>query len=226
MADNALADWPTSAPEARALQDRIRPDVRVTPLAGPVHTVAGVDIGFEDGGATTRAAVVVFDATTRKPIDEALTRTPTRMPYVPGLLSFREVPGALAALDELAAPPDLLMVDGHGIAHPKRLGVATHLGLASGLPSIGVAKKRLVGKHEPVPETRLAWTPLYDQRGTTGQRETIGRVLRSREGVKPVFVSPGHRTDFDDALAWCTHFLTRYRLPETTRAADKLASRR
>ncbi len=212
-------DWPTTAAEARALQDTIRKDVIVAPLGAlPIRYVAGVDIGFEGQGATTRAAIVVFDADTHERVDEALVRSPTRMPYIPGLLSFREVPGALDALAALHVTPDLLMVDGHGIAHPKRLGVATHLGLASGLPSIGIAKKRLVGTHATVPEQRLAWTPLVER------DETIAAVLRSRPRVKPIFVSPGHRTDLTNALDWCIRFLTRYRLPETTRAADKLAS--
>tara|TARA_B100001079_G_scaffold224687_1_gene201590 strand:- start:2141 stop:2821 length:681 start_codon:yes stop_codon:yes gene_type:complete len=214
-------DWPTTAAEARALQDTIGKHVVVAPLGDtPIRYVAGVDIGFEDRGETTRAAIVVFDADTHERVDEALVRSPTRMPYIPGLLSFREVPGALEALAALDITPDLLMVDGHGIAHPKRLGVATHLGLASGLPSIGIAKKRLVGTHAAVPEERLAWTPLVER------DETIAAVLRSRVGVKPIFVSPGHRTDLTNALNWCSHFLTRYRLPETTRAADKLASYR
>ena len=213
-------DWPTTAAEARALQDTIRNDVVVAPLGdAPIRHVAGVDIGFEDRGATTRAAIVVFDADTQERVDEVLVRSQTRMPYIPGLLSFREVPGALDALAALHITPDLLMVDGHGIAHPKRLGVATHLGLASGLPSIGIAKKRLIGTHATVPEGRLAWTPLVER------DETIAAVLRSRPRVKPIFISPGHRTDLANALDWCTRFLTRYRLPETTRAADKLASR-
>jgi deoxyribonuclease V len=179
-----------------------------------------VDIGFEDGGKTTRAAAVVLNAQTLEVVDTALARVPTRMPYIPGLLSFREIPGALAALEQLAALPDLILVDGHGIAHPRRLGVATHLGLVTGLPTIGVAKKRLTGSHAEVPDKRGAWVELTD-RG-----ETIGAVLRSRVGVKPIFISPGHRIGLASALSFTMSALTRYRLPETTRVADKLASNR
>lgn len=217
---NALAhDWPIDARAARALQEALREHVRIEPLTVPVRRIAGVDIGFEDNGRTTRAAVVVLDAETGLEDERVLIRCPTRMPYIPGLLSFRETPAALEALGRLENRPDLLMVDGHGIAHPRRLGVATHLGLLSGIPSIGIAKKRLTGTHGPVPETRLDWTPLVDGQGT------LGAVLRSRAAVKPIFVSPGHRTDLDTALHWCIRMLTRYRLPETTRSADRLASR-
>lgn len=213
--------WPREARAGRAIQNALAGYVDTrNSLPESVQTVAGVDIGFEDGGQTTRAAVVVLDPADLSVIEQALARRPTRMPYIPGLLSFREIPAALDALAELSALPDLLMVDGHGIAHPRRLGVAAHLGLVSGLPTIGVAKKRLTGTHATVPEDRLAWTPLFDS------DETIGAVVRSRRGVKPIFISPGHRIDLGTAIDWTTRTLTRYRLPETTRAADRLASRR
>lgn len=214
-------DWPQEARACRRIQDALA--ARVVDrddFPTPVRRLAGIDIGFEDGGKTTRAAAVVLDADTLEVIETALERTPTRMPYIPGLLSFREIPGALAALAALSAPPDLLLVDGHGTAHPKRLGVATHLGLVTGLPSIGVAKKRLTGVYADVPNERGAWVALKDG------DEVIGAVLRSRVGVKPIFISPGHRVGLESALAWTMHALTRYRLPETTRLADKLASNR
>lgn len=213
--------WPREARAGRAIQDAIAEYVDAhNSLPATIRTVAGVDIGFEDGGQTTRAAIVVLDAADLSMVEQTLVRRPTRMPYIPGLLSFREIPAALAALEQLSALPDLLMVDGHGIAHPRRLGVATHLGLVSGLPTIGVAKKRLTGTHDAVPEQRLAWARLMDG------GETIGAVLRSRAGVKPIFISPGHRIDLGTAIDWTARTLTRYRLPETTRAADRLASGR
>ncbi|HET7314895.1 deoxyribonuclease V [Salinisphaera sp.] len=213
--------WPREARAGRAIQHAIARHVDTqNALPAEIRRIAGVDIGFEDSGHTTRAAIVVLDPNDLSVLEQVLVRRPTRMPYIPGLLSFREIPAALDALDELSELPDLLMVDGHGIAHPRRLGVATHLGLASGLPTIGVAKKRLTGTHDPAPEERLAWTPLMDG------HEIIGAVLRSRVRVKPIFISPGHRVDLDTALDWVTRTLTRYRLPETTRAADRLASRR
>ena len=211
-------DWPQDARACRTLQRELADRVDTRHDTGPVATLGGVDIGFEDGGRTTRAAAVVLDAATLAVRERRLVRVPTRMPYIPGLLSFREIPGALAALEALETPPDLILVDGHGIAHPRRLGVATHLGLVTGRPTIGVAKKRLTGTHGPAPERRGAWTPLYD--GET----VIGAVLRSRERVKPIFISPGHRVDLDNAIAWTLQALTRYRLPETTRVADRLAS--
>lgn len=213
-------DWPQDAPSCRRVQLALAERVNTRDDLPRVHTLGGVDIGFEDGGRVTRAAAVVLDATTLELRESALARVPTRMPYIPGLLSFREIPGALAALEQLSALPDLVLVDGHGIAHPRRLGVATHLGLVTGLPTIGVAKKRLTGSHDAVPEARGAWTPLVDK------GETIGAVLRSRFAVKPIFISSGHRIGLDSALAWTLAALTRYRLPEPTRAADKLASNR
>jgi deoxyribonuclease V len=163
---------------------------------------------------------VVVDVASRELHDSVLIRQPTRMPYIPGLLSFREVPAALAALEALTIQPELLMVDGHGIAHPRRLGVATHLGLISGYPTIGVAKKRLTGRHEEVGEAPESHTLLLDG------DERIGTVLRSRGRVKPIFISPGHRVGHDTALAWVVRMLTGYKLPEPTRQADKLASNR
>jgi len=143
---------------------------------------------------------------------------PVAFPYVPGLLSFRELPAVLAALAGLAQPPDLLLVDGQGLAHPRRFGIACHLGVLTGLPCIGVAKTRLVGVHEPVPDRRGAWVPLHD-RG-----EVIGAVLRSRVGVKPIYVSVGHRLSLRRAVEWVMACTGRYRLPQTTRAAHALAS--
>lgn len=215
-------DWPTTAREGIALQHELAAWRRSGDDfdADAVHTLGGVDIGFEDSGRTTRAAAVLIDAATLSVTQTYVARMPTRMPYIPGLLSLREVPAALEALAGLATAPDLLMVDGHGAAHPRRVGVATHLGLLSGLVTIGVAKSRLVGTHDPVPDERGAWVPLKDG------DETVGAVLRSRQGVKPVFVSPGYRIGLATAVQWVMRAVTRYKLPVTTREADALASRR
>ncbi|MCG6659350.1 deoxyribonuclease V [Halomonas campisalis] len=222
-----LHDWDLAPREAIALQRRLAGRVERADRLGPVRHIAGVDIGFEAQGEITRAAVVVL-AWPGAPggefavVEEALHREPTRMPYVPGLLSFREVPAALAAFEQLTVRPDLVMVDGQGIAHPRRLGVASHLGLWLDLPTIGVAKSRLCGRHgEPGPE-RGDWSPLTDG----PEDEVIGAVLRSRAGVKPIFVSPGHRLSLTTALHWVTACLGRTKLPEPTRLADRLASRR
>ncbi|WP_302141567.1 deoxyribonuclease V [Halomonas alkalicola] len=222
-----LHDWNLAPREAIALQRRLAGRVEREDRLGEVRCIAGVDIGFEQGGAITRAAVVVLAWPPRGPgvfdvVEEVVHREPTRMPYIPGLLSFREVPAALAAFERLGVMPDLVMVDGQGIAHPRRLGVASHLGLWLDLPTIGVAKSRLCGRHgEPGP-ARGDWTPLIDG----PDDEVIGAVLRSRVGVKPLFVSPGHRLSLAAALDWVIRCLGRTKLPEPTRMADRLASRR
>ncbi|HSQ04793.1 MAG TPA: deoxyribonuclease V, partial [Burkholderiales bacterium] len=149
--------------------------------------------------------------------DYALSRKAAAYPYIPGLLSFRETPAVLEALTELVIEPDLLVCDGQGIAHPRRFGLASHIGLLTGIPSVGVAKKRLIGEHEPVPECRGAWVPLVDG------GECIGAVLRTRAGVKPVYVSIGHRVSLETAILYVMACTARYRLPETTRWAHRLA---
>ena len=148
----------------------------------------------------------------------ALARIPTQMPYIPGLLSFREIPAVLAAWEQLTVLPDLLLCDGQGLAHPRRFGLACHLGLLLDLPTIGVAKSRLIGSHVPPAPDKGSWQPLEDK------GEVIGAVLRTRANVTPVYVSSGHRVSLRTAVAWTLRCVTRYRLPETTRAAHRLAS--
>lgn len=212
--------WDLAPDEARRLQSQLRDRVVVEDRLPAVHRVAGVDVGFEQGGAVTRAAVVILSFPELERLDQAIARRPTVFPYVPGLLSFRELPAVLEALARLAIDPDLLLCDGQGIAHPRRLGIASHLGILIDRPTIGVGKSRLCGRHDPVPEQRGGWTPLID-RG-----ETIGAVLRTRERVKPVYVSPGHRVGLETAIRYVMACTPRYRLPETTRQADRLASGR
>lgn len=166
----------------------------------------------------TRAAVAVLSFPELTVIDRSVARLPTTFPYVPGLLSFREIPAILAALETLSVLPDLLLVDGQGYAHPRRLGIACHLGVLTDLPTIGVGKTRLVGTHDEPPPERGGWVPLRDA------GETIGAVLRTRERVKPIFVSAGHRMSLESAIVWVMRCTTRYRLPETTRHAHMLAS--
>ncbi len=151
-------------------------------------------------------------------METAIARRPTQFPYVPGLLSFREIPAVLDALEKINQRPDLLLCDGQGIAHPRRLGIASHLGLLVDIPSIGVAKSRLCGTHATAPETKGAWTPLR-----SGD-EVIGAVLRTRVRVKPLYISLGHRISLESAIAYVLGCVTRYRLPETTRYAHRLAS--
>jgi deoxyribonuclease V len=217
-----MHDWPTTLEEAQAIQQRLRSQVITHDDFGEVRTIAGVDAGYEGdpqvGQAIARAAVVVLAYPSLKPLDYVIARRPAPIPYVPGFLSFREAPAVLAALDELRVRPDLLICDGQGIAHPRRLGIATHVGLLAEIPSIGCAKSLLVGRHDPVPDERGAYVPL------THRGEQIGVVLRTRVGVKPVYISVGHRISLSSAIGFVMSCVTKYRLPETTRAADGLAS--
>jgi len=210
--------WNLTPAEAIALQEQLRPRVIARDRVGKVRRVAGVDVGFEQEGAVTRAAVAVLSFPELELVEWAIARKPTRFPYVPGLLSFRETPAVLAALAKVRLRPDLLLCDGQGLAHPRRFGFACHLGLLAGIPSIGVAKTRLIGEHGDVPARRGGWVPLEDH------GEVIGAVLRTRRGVKPVFVSVGHRVGLETAIRWVMACVTRYRLPETTRWAHRLAS--
>jgi len=210
--------WDLSPKEAMALQAEWRTRVVREDRLGPVRYVAGVDVGFEDDRRVTRAAVAVLEFPSLALCDFAVAREPTRFPYVPGLLSFREIPAVLRAFDELRVMPELLLCDGQGIAHPRRFGIASHLGVLLDLPAIGVAKKRLTGEHGQVPAGRGEWTALRDG------EEVIGAVLRTRVGVKPLFISAGHRVSLSTAIHWVMACTTRYRLPETTRHAHRLAS--
>lgn len=207
---------------ARALQSELAARVSLRDgFRDPPRTVAGFDVGFEDGGAITRAAAVLLDADSLQPIASEVARVPTRMPYIPGLLSFRELPALLAALAMLPRAPDLAFIDGQGIAHPRRLGIAAHFGIATGLPCVGVAKKVLVGSARNVlHEVRGAFIPLRDG------AEQVGWLLRSKPGCNPLVVSPGHRVAMASAPELVMRWTTRYRLPEPTRLADRLASRR
>ena len=214
--DVDVTGWPATFEEARAVQENLRARVVTTDDLGAVRTVAGVDTGYE--GDVARAAVVVLDFPSLAPVDYAVGRRPAPFPYVPGYLSFREVPAVLAAFEALKTKPDLLLCDGQGIAHPRRLGIASHVGVLLDLPSIGCAKSRLCGRSKSVPDERGAHVPLTD-RG-----EPIGVVLRTRPGTKPLYISPGHRVSVATAVRYVMACTTRYRLPETTRAADKLAS--
>ncbi|WP_374610047.1 deoxyribonuclease V [Thermomonas sp.] len=219
---DAIPDWTGDVAALRAVQaDLAQRVVLRDDFARPLRTIAGFDVGFEDDGATTRAAAVLLDADTLEVIDQQVARLPTRMPYIPGFLSFRELPALLEALAMLQAAPDLAFIDGHGIAHPRRLGIAAHFGVDTGLPSIGVAKKILTGEARmALHEMRGAFTPLRSG------KEQIGWLLRSKPGCLPLIVSPGHRVAMPSAPELVMRYVGKYRLPEPTRLADRLASRR
>lgn len=215
--------WPTTEAEAVAAQERLREAADpVGPGPGPdeVRTVAGVDVAYADDGGLV-AAAVVLDAATLTVLDESVHVGCTSFPYVPGLLAFRELPSVAAALRGLSRcpRPDVVVCDGYGVAHPRRAGLAVHLGVLTGLPCFGVAKTPFVFDHEAPARERGAWSPL------TMDGERVGRALRTQEGVKPVFVSVGSGISLDNACALVLRLAPAYRQPETTRRADRLARR-
>ncbi|PJE80395.1 Endonuclease V [invertebrate metagenome] len=212
--------WHLSPKEAIALQKTLAPRVCPEDHLETVKTVAGVDVGFEQQGSITRAAIAILNYPSLELIDFSISRSATIMPYIPGILSFRECPAILQALEKITQRPDLLICDGQGIAHPRRFGLACHLGLLTGIPSVGVAKNRLCGTHLPLSNKKGASVPLTDN------GEIIGQVYRSRSAVKPLYVSIGHNISLATAIHYVQTCLIRYRLPETTRWADALASNR
>lgn len=206
--------WPSTADEAVAIQNELRPLVSTTAPDGfEVRTAAGLDVAYADDRLV--AAVVVLDVDGFGVVDSAVVHGVTTFPYVSGLFAFRELPALVEALERLTVVPDLLVCDGQGIAHPRRFGLACHVGVLTGLPTIGVAKTPL-GRY----------TPPGDRRGDTSDLvdgdDVVGRVVRTQSDVKPVFVSVGHRIDLARACAETLRLAPRYRLPETTRAADHL----
>ncbi len=228
---NLAHNWDLTPKQAIALQkelaDKIeRRDRLPTGGQGALTHIAGLDVAFEEGGEVTRGAVVVLRLADLEPVASAVARRPTEFPYIPGLLSFREVPVLLDALALLDTPHDILMCDGQGVPHPRRFGIACHLGLLTDLPAIGIGKSRLTGSHQEPGPGKGDWAPLTDALKGGGKAENIGAVLRTRAEVKPVYVSIGHRVGLKTALDLTLACTTRYRLPEPVRLADKLSKAR
>ncbi|WP_354640735.1 endonuclease V [Kitasatospora camelliae] len=216
------ADWPTTEAEALAEQRRLRPLVAARgpapePVAGTL--VAGVDVAYDDERDVVAAAAVLLDYATLEVVEEATAVGRVAFPYLPGLLAFRELPAVTAALDALTRSPDLVVCDGYGLAHPRRLGLASHLGVTTGLRTIGVAKNPFTFAYALPGGRRGDWTPLLDG------GEEIGRAVRTREGVKPVFVSVGHGIGLTEAVTVTLALTPAFRIPETTRRADSLCRR-
>lgn len=208
---------PDTVTEARAQQESLRARLRLKNDFGALKVIAGVDVGYDNVRGLARAAVVTLSMADMEPIEQVCATVPVAFPYVPGLLSFREIPAILAALARLQHAPDIFMVDGHGIAHPRRMGIAAHLGVLLDMPGFGVAKSRLAGRFEmPGPKKG-------DTSALMIGKERIGTVLRSRDNVMPLFISPGHRIDIRTATSLTVKCLRGYRLPEPTRLADKLS---
>ena len=211
-------EWPKTTGEARAIQERLRDQVVRRDELAEVRRVAGLDVGFPGGGDETRAGVAILSFPDLLLLESASARRRTVFPYVPGLLSFREAPALLEALASLSEPPQLLLCDGQGYAHPRRCGLACHLGVLTGLPSIGVAKSRLIGEHGPLGPEKGDWTPLWDH------DEIIGALVRTRRNVQPLYISVGHKISLETAVRFVLACTTRFRLPEATRWAHRLAS--
>ena len=211
----SLHRWDVSPSEAMEIQQQLRSRVSMERTVGQVNTMAGVDVSFK--GEVARAAIVVLSYPELTPLDYSLADLPAEFPYIPGLLAFREAPAVLAALEKLKTEPDLFIFDAQGLAHPRRMGLATHLGVVIDRPSIGCAKSRLCGSHhEPGPE-RGSYTYLYDE------DEVIGAVVRTKTDVNPLYVSIGHKVDLSTAIEYVVNCCTGYRLPETTRYAHRVA---
>lgn len=206
--------WDLTPKQAVALQRRLAPLVSTRDEITKIRFIAGADLAFSEDKKAAIAGVLVFQYPGLQEVERVWARAPVPFPYVPGLLSFREGPILLKAFRRLQTRPDLLMIDGQGLAHPRRLGIASHLGLLLDIPTIGCAKSRLCGEFQEPGLKRGAWSPLKIE------RETIGAVLRSRDGVKPLFISVGHRLSLKTAIQWVLRCHEGYRLPKPTREAD------
>lgn len=211
--------WDVAAAEAIAIQRRLASQVSHQNGIPPVvQRIAGADLSAPDKEGYVQCAVVVLDFPSLQLVEIVTARGKPSFPYVTGLLSFREAPLVLEALERLAHPPDLLLADGQGLAHPRRFGLACHLGLLTGLPTIGCAKSLLVGVHGLLPLEKGASASLHHK------GEVVGAALRTRHNVRPLYVSIGHKVDLPSAMHWVLACCTRYRVPEPTRLAHVAAA--
>lgn len=228
LADEVL--WPSGPAEAVALQGRLADRVLEVPLdVDAVGLVAGLDVCYAVDDSRLWAAAVVLDTATWEPVERVVVEDVPAFGYVPGLFAFRELPALLTAIERLRVVPDVLVCDGAGRAHPRRFGLACHLGVLLDVPVLGTAKTLLHGEHGPVGPMRGEWTPLLAPSPGGGAHpsgeEVIGRVVRTRDGVRPVYVSAGHRVDVEGAADLVVRATPRYRLPEPIRAADHACGR-
>ena len=217
MLHEPLHAWNLTPTQAIDLQKELAQRIIREDRFGEVHTIAGVDMAINEQNGMARAAVVLLSFPELEILERHVYEEPIRMEYIPGLLSFRETPCIIGAFAQLKRQPDLVMVDGQGIAHPRRLGIASHLGLWLDLPTIGCAKSILTGSHEALSEEAGSWVPLK-YRG-----ETIGAVVRTRTRVNPMIISLGHRISLESSIRYVLLCTKGYRLPEPTRQADKLS---
>lgn len=217
MKEIDFSSWPTNAEEAIVEQKRLRSQTRIEDDFGEIQTICGVDVGYDVKNNLSHASVALLERGSLRVIASVQSDLPTTFPYISGLLAFREIPVIVQTLKLLPEIPDILMVDGHGISHPRRMGIAAHLGVLLDIPAFGVAKSRLTGRYELPGDAKGSTSPLVDYK----TREIIGTVLRSKEKCNPLFIAPGHRVSHETALNLTLECLTKYRLPEPTRIADK-----
>jgi deoxyribonuclease V len=211
-----LHPWHVSATEAQRIQQRLRRHIQVGTYVRDIRYIAGADIAIAPATSTIYAGVVVLDYATLAVVERKSLVSSTDFPYIPGLLSFREAPALLQVFADIETIPDVVVFDGQGIAHPRGLGIASHMGLLLDVPAIGCAKSRLTGRYEEPPPTRGAHTPLYG-----GHGQVLGAVLRTKDRTRPVFVSVGHKIELSQALDILLHCHRGYRIPEPTRLADQ-----
>jgi deoxyribonuclease V len=214
-----LHEWRLAQEEAVALQRELAGRLILEDRLGEVHFVAGVDMAINEENEMARAAVVLLEYPSMELVEQHVFEEPVRMPYIPGLLSFREAPSVLGAFKQLRRRADLVMVDGQGIAHPRRMGIAAHLGLWLEIPTVGCAKSILTGRYnkEKLGEEAGSWVPLLDK------KEVIGAVVRTRTRVNPMIISPGHLISLETSIRYVLECGRGYKLPEPTRLADKLS---
>ncbi|WHX50210.1 deoxyribonuclease V [Paenibacillus woosongensis] len=211
--------WKLTEKEAVQLQQELARQVIAEDRLADVQYVAGVDVAYSKHSDKLIAAVVVLEAESLNMVDSAVVEDNVHFPYIPGLFSFRELPPVIKAFQQIKTAPQLIVCDGQGLAHPRRFGLASHLGVLVDLPTIGCGKTRLLGEFEKPGSVRGSMSPLVDH------DEVIGNVLRTQDGVKPIFVSVGHKISLRTACDWILKLAPRYRLPETTRQADQLVNR-
>jgi deoxyribonuclease V len=214
-----LHSWDVTPQKARQLQEKLANKVSLKPMRKKPRFVAGLDCSLDKRAGKIFAAAVVFSFPELEPVEIVTATLPLVFPYVPGLLSFREIPVCLEAVKKLQTPVDLWLIDGQGIAHPRRLGLASHLGLFLNTPTIGCAKSRLIGTYDQPDVNKGDFSWLYDK------NETIGAIVRSRIHVKPLFISPGHLCSLDDAISYTLACCRKYRLPEPTRIAHQTVTK-
>lgn len=220
MKINNLHSWDVTSHEAFHIQEKLAKQIKIYPLKIKPKYIAGADIAFDNETNTAFAGIIILQYPLLEVVDEYTFEDQVSFPYMPGLLSFREAPILLRLFKKVSPAPDLILIDGQGIAHPRRLGLASHLGLYLNCPTIGCAKSRLTGSYQEPGFKKGSNSPLLDK-----QSEPIGSVLRTKDGCKPIFVSIGHQIDLDNAIHWTLNCTAGYRIPEPTRLAHNLVKK-